>query len=134
MFTKLTVFALIMLAAIAAAPTAAFACACCIDPGYYEISTSRPTDYEISYISELKFGAAANLYESEAGFDGVKGLDQLRKDQEADLQFDLSMVEAFVGNTWTMTIKSSTGHEGTSTFAWPPKNARTCILRLTDAG
>jgi len=119
MYTKLTVFALLILAAFAAAPSTVFGCACCIDPGYYEISTSRPTNYEMGYISDIKFDTIANLYQSEAGFDGIRGLDLLRKDQDADMQFDLNLVEAFVGKTWTMKIKTSTGHEGTLTLPMP---------------
>jgi hypothetical protein len=106
-------------AAAVVTPSAAFACACCIDPGYYEISTARPSNYELGYISDIKFDTVGNLYQSEAGFDGITGLDQLRKDQEADKPFDLNVVEEFLGRSWKMTLQSTTGHEGTLTLPMP---------------
>jgi hypothetical protein len=116
---KQIICALLLSVAAIALPSSAFACACCIDPGYYEISTARPSNYELGYISDIKFDTVANLYQSEAGFDGISGLDQLRKDQEADKPFDLNVVEEFLSRSWKITVRSTTGHQGTLTLPMP---------------
>src|SRR4051794_26420559 len=119
MLSRKFVSVIFAITGLLAMTTEAFACACCIDPGYYEISTLRPKDYDIATFEQLKFDTAAELYESEAGFDGIRGLDDLRKLEAAGQQFDLSAVETFAGKTWQLTIKSSTGSEGTLVLPMP---------------
>jgi hypothetical protein len=113
MSKTMSIAAGLALAVICLIPLDAFACACCIDPGYYERSTWRVTSNDIWTYQELKFDSLANLYESAAGFDGIKGLDALRRAEEKGEQFDLSMSQSLTGRTWRFTIRSSTGPEGT---------------------
>jgi len=104
---------------LAATSSSAFACACCVDPGYYEISTSKPDDYTLSQLEDIKFDSATNLYMSEAGWDGLRGLDDLVKDEEANKSIDMNIVEAFLNKTWKLTIKTASGREGTLVLPMP---------------
>ncbi len=99
-------------------PGSALACACCIDPGYYSISTSKPTSYELGMLDEMKFDSVGNLYETEAGFDGIRGLDALRKDEANGDPIELSMVGAFLNRTWKFTFTSK-GRPGTLVLPMP---------------
>lgn len=115
---KLLVCAL-SLAFLFAMPAETFACACCVDPGYYSISTERPDSYMLGVLGEIKFDAPADIYMTEAGWDGIKGLSDLDKDEDAGKKIDLSIVEAFANRRWTFTIKSASGREGRLTLAMP---------------
>jgi len=108
---KMTMFVGLLVCILSAA-ISVMACACCVDPGYYQISTGRPTDYELATLEEIKFDGVGNLYESEAGFDGIKGLDVFRKFEETATPFDLNVVEKFLNKAWTFTLKSG-ANEGT---------------------
>jgi len=119
MLKKKFACALFVVAALLSLSTGAFACACCIDPGYYEMSTMKPRDYDIATFEELKFDAAAQLYESNAGFDGITGLNALRKLEESGQQFELSAVQTFSGKQWQLTISSSSGAKGTLLLPMP---------------
>jgi hypothetical protein len=120
---RLAIAASLLISILFAAPSL-LACACCVDPGYYSISTAKPSDYELSYISDIKFDKPAFLYESEAGFDGIKGLDSLKKEEEAGRQFDLNVVAAFLGKSWNFKLGTSTGAEGTISLPMPKTMVR----------
>ena len=96
-----------------------FGCACCIDPGYYEISTLRPSDYDLSTLNEFKYDTAAEIYEDAAGFDGIKGLDSLRKVAEVSDPLDFTFGQTFASRTWRFSIRSSTGDNGTLVLPMP---------------
>jgi hypothetical protein len=112
-----------LLVLIAPSAASVLACACCVDPGYYEISTARPTDYELSTLEGINFDGVGNLYESEAGFDGIKGLDVFRKLEETATPLDLNIVESFLDKTWTFTLKSGP-NEGTLYLPMPKTMVR----------
>ncbi len=102
-----------------AMPADTLACACCVDLGYYSISTQRPDSYMLSVLDEIKFDAAADIYMTEAGWDGIKGLNDLDMDEDGGKKIDLSIVEAFATKRWTFTIKSASGREGKLTLPMP---------------
>jgi len=89
MMKKLLVctFSLLCLCAM---PTDTLACACCVDPGYYSISTQRPDSYLLNVLDEIKFAAPADIYMTEAGWDGIKGLNDLDMDEDGGKKIDLS--------------------------------------------
>jgi hypothetical protein len=91
---KMTIVAGLLVCIVSAA-ISVMACACCVDPGYYEISTGGRR-YELATLEEIKFDGVGNLYESEAGFDGIKGLDVFRKFEETATPLDLNVVEKFL--------------------------------------
>jgi hypothetical protein len=119
---KMTMFVGLLVCILSAA-ISVMACACCVDPGYYQISTGRPTDYELATLEEIKFDGVANLYESEAGFDGIKGLDVFRKFEETATPLDLNVVEKFLNKAWTFTLKSG-ANEGTLFLPMPQTMVR----------
>ena len=115
---KLLVFALSLLC-LFALPADTFACACCVDEGTYFISTQRPESYMLDIFDDIKFAAPADLYMTEAGWDGIKGLSELDKDETAGKPIDLTLTKNFLRNRWEFTIKSASGREGKLTLPMP---------------
>jgi hypothetical protein len=107
---------------IATAP--ALACACCINPGYYEISTVKPSTADISMMDEFKFDTTAQFYMSEAGFDSLRGLAELKKDDAAGKSIDLSLVETFLGRGWRFDLKTAAGRAGSLSLPMPSTMVR----------
>jgi hypothetical protein len=101
----------------------ATACACCAEPGTYQIWTGKPRDYEIELLKEMEFDAKALLYMTEAGFDSIKGLSTIAKEFEDSSWVaspgGLDLVNAFNGKVWTFTIKSPKGKTGTLRLPMP---------------
>jgi hypothetical protein len=123
--SKITLFVLTFaISMICFMPQRALACACCIDPGYYELSTSAVTSNDIWTYQELKFDTLANMYETEAGFDGIRGLDALRRVERVSGLFGLSLEQTLTGRTWRFTIRASTGQEGTLVVPLPRTMAK----------
>ncbi len=73
----------------------------------------------LSMLDEIRFDAPTDLYMTDAGWDGIKGLSDLDKDEEAGKSIDLSIAEAFANKRWTFTIKSASGREGKLTLPMP---------------
>ncbi len=120
MFLKNRFVSVVFIAACTLAMSiSTLACACCVDPGYYQISTTKPDAYILGEFANMKFDAAANLYEDVAGFDGIRGLDDLANDEKNGKNFDMNIVESFLHKTWKLTIKTTTGHEGTIVLPMP---------------
>ena len=114
---------LITAATIALSAGNALACACCSEPGTYSISTLKPGSFHIDLLRELKFAPKAKLYMTEAGFEMIKGLDQLRKEDEAastSITDGLDLAASFAGRRmWTFEIKTPKGIRGSVTFPMP---------------
>lgn len=104
-------------------PLSVFPCACCVDPGYYEISTIKPSSYDLGTLGDMIFSPNAQLYQSEAGFDDIRGLDDLQKDEVAG-SVDLSVEETFMGKTWRLKLKTDSGREGAFVLPMPPTMVR----------
>jgi hypothetical protein len=102
-----------------ASPYSTLACACCVDEGTYFINTMRPESYMLDIFDEIKFDAPADLYMTEAGWDGIKGLSGMDKDENDGKPIDLTVAEDFVRNRWEFTIKSASGREGKLTLPMP---------------
>ena len=74
-------FILLLLALLSASPSkqsavasAAFACACCAEPGEWYEHTGKIESYEIEELRGVKFGKTASPYLNAAGFEVLKGL------------------------------------------------------------
>ena len=117
-------FSFLFVALMAASSSVAFACACCINPGYYELSVFKPTSTDLSMFDEFKFDLPADIYMSEAGFDGLRGLDELRMDSEAQKPITLELTQDFSRNAWKFRFKSASGREGLLTLPVPASIVR----------
>jgi hypothetical protein len=71
----------------------------------------------------MKFDAAAALYMTEAGFDGMKGLESIEKDYESESWVaspeEFSLANSFAAKTWKFTFKTPTGKSGILTLPMP---------------
>lgn len=116
MHKRLFLFTLGLIVFFAANPAAALACACCAEPGTYFLSTYKPRTFEIDLLKEIRFMPKATLYMTEAGFDIVEGLDEIRKETETNdhgssfNEFDLT--NRFDGKQWRFEIHSRGGKKG----------------------
>ena len=104
-------------------PVSSFACACCAEPGAYSISTLKPNEYNVELLSNMKFDKAAFLFMTEAGFDGIKGLDSIAKSYEshfwtASPEF-FSLMNTFSAKTWKFNFATKDGKSGALTLPLP---------------
>lgn len=101
---------------LASATHAKTFCACCAEPGTYMTWSGRPEQYIVDLLKEIKFQNRSFLYMTEAGFDGIKGLNSIEKDLEnaswVATPGDFDMVGTFTGKVWTFTMKTSKGKTG----------------------
>ncbi|MBK9155305.1 MAG: hypothetical protein IPM25_13995 [Chloracidobacterium sp.] len=106
-------------------PVAALACACCAEPGTYFLSTYKPRTFELDLLKEVRFAREAKLYTTEAGFDTMRGLDEVAKDAEVEAhmttfdEFDLA--SGFTGKQWRFEMRSTAGRKGVLTLPLPLK-------------
>lgn len=105
------------------ATTSVVACACCAESGTYMINTGRPDSYELGILKEIRFGDAAELYMTEAGFDMIKGLAPLEKEYNAPNatqdNWQLALKSGFAGKGWRFSITSKGGKSGTLILPMP---------------
>ena len=121
--------ALSLLTIFVLSPMNIFACACCAESGTYYVTTSKPSDYELEILSEMKFGRNPSLYLDTAGFENIKGLASIRKVDEAEPPegegfsvYDadyFSLENQFAAKTWTFNFKTKDGQEGRLTLPMP---------------
>ena len=78
-------------------PARAWACACCSSEGDYYVSTSRPGDYELSVVRQIRFGRTASLYMTEAGEESAKGVGHVAE------SYGLS--GSLVGGAWKLAFR-----------------------------
>jgi hypothetical protein len=91
-------------------PTDALACACCVDPGFYSISTRKPDAYEIDELKKIRF-KSANLYMDAAGEDNIKGINPISENYSLD-----GMLQ---NNLWKFNFKDDKGKAGTLSLTKP---------------
>ena len=112
-----------LLSVVALSPVETLACACCAEPGTYFLSTYKPRSFETDLLKELRFEKNAKLYMTEAGFEMVKGLDEIRKESEieahAQTYDDFDLVNGFNGRSWRFEMVSAGGKKGILTLPMP---------------
>lgn len=117
---KIKIFSLLVLiASMAFVTSTSFACACCAEPGTYSVSTRRLASYERDLLKEMKFGPAANLYETAASYDDIKGLKEVIKEFETTSSSEFALVDAFTGSTWTLNFMTGGERKGSLVFPRP---------------
>jgi hypothetical protein len=99
----------------------AFACACCVERGFYSLTNNRPNAFYLGILESMKFAGPAEFYMSVAGFDGTKGLAELEKDEAAGKSIALDVVESFANRTWTLDVKTGGGRAGTLRLPMPTR-------------
>lgn len=99
------------------AASSAWACACCVNKGYYEHARVKPGEYYTSLFGEMKLNGAAELYMTEGGFDEMKGLPDLANDEMDVPEFDVRT--SFAGRTWNFTVGAGTRGKGSLTLLMP---------------
>ena len=104
--------------------SSAFACACCVERGYYSVVNARPDSFYISILNDMKFAAPAEFYMTVAGFDATKGLAELEKDEAAGRSIALDVVESFSNKAWSFKVKTGSGRAGTLRLPMPPTMRR----------
>jgi hypothetical protein len=123
MLTRFIVFLFGLLSVVALSPVETLACACCAEPGTYFLSTYKPRSFETDLLKELRFEKNAKLYMTEAGFEMVKGLDEIRKESEieahAQTYDDFDLVNGFNGRSWRFEMVSAGGKKGILTLPMP---------------
>ncbi|HEY8561941.1 MAG TPA: hypothetical protein VIL74_16325 [Pyrinomonadaceae bacterium] len=101
----------------------ALACACCAEPGTYMIYTGKPSEHVHGILDSMKFDRETDLYMTEAGFDMIKGIEDVRKEMESDSwnyeTSALGLVNEFTNKTWKFTIKTPGGKTGTLALPMP---------------
>lgn len=107
---------------LALSPISTLACACCAEPGTYQLGTGKPDSYSLDVVRDFEFSKPADLYMTEAGFDMIKGLDPIKKEYEspewtAASSFDLTA--SFTGKLWTFNLKTPKGQKAVLTLPLP---------------
>jgi hypothetical protein len=100
----------------------ALACACCAEAGTYTIWTGKPTAYVLGVVGEMEFAKNTDVYMTEAGFDEIKGLDDVKKEMESDswvFGTPLDLINEFTNKSWKFTIKTPGGKTGTLVLPLP---------------
>lgn len=123
MFRKTAVSIFSLAAFLISLPSLAIACACCAEPGLYSIRTGKPSTYELGLMKEIEFSRSSKLYLNEAGFDMIKGLEEIKTESGSD-QFIRSggafdLVNSFTGKRWTFELQSKAGKRGTLSLPMP---------------
>jgi len=106
------------------------ACACCAEAGAYSISTGKPDENVLANLSAMKFDQKTKLYMDESGWESIKGLQEVAKEDEAaefmwDGKFDL--VNQFINKTWKFTITTPKGKTGTLALPMPTEMVRFAV-------
>ena len=92
----------------------AHGCACCTDPGEYSLRTNTPVaDNERAQLAGMKFAPTAQLYLTDAGEDGVKGLGSISQENTVSMVLEPKQ--------WRLTFRAADGQSGVLTLPVPAK-------------
>lgn len=92
----------------------AHGCACCTDPGEYDLTTNAPiSDFHRTQLEGIKFGSHARLYLTDAGEDAVKGISNVTEEN--------TLSAVFEARRWRLTFRSADGQSGVLTLPMPAK-------------
>jgi hypothetical protein len=80
MLKKLALIAASFVVLLSTFAGTAHACACCAEPGTYEIWTTKLDSYKLEILKQIEFSKRAELFMTEAGFDSIKGLSAIERD------------------------------------------------------
>lgn len=86
-------------------------CACCSTPGDWYTGSQRVSDTELAELEHVRLGPSANLYVTEAGFEGVRGI--------SDPAETYTLTHTRSRRNWTLRFADASGKAGTLAFAIP---------------
>ena len=89
-----------------------FACACCADKGYYNLSYKTPNNYEIGQIKDIHF-ETSELYATNAFPDNIKGIPSPTESYKVS--------GSIGGDSWAFTFTDENGKTGTLSLKTPKK-------------
>lgn len=102
-------------------PINALACACCAESGMYSIWTGKPAEYDLEVLQGMTFDSKINLFMTEADFEIIKGLDDIKKELSGKtfIPAEFDLVNTFAAKTWKFNIKTKGGKTGMLTIPMP---------------
>src|SRR5688500_7525044 len=110
MFAKVARIALVLPVLFVLLSSNVLACACCTEPGTYFLRTAKPDKFIVDLISEFEVANSANLYMTEAGFDGIEGLSPIQKEDESTLGvMDFGAGGSFGQRVWKLNLTTPKG-------------------------
>ena len=123
MFRRTVISLFSLVAFLLSLPNFVLACACCAEPGLYSIRTAKPSTYELGIIKEIEFDRVSKLYLTEAAFEMIKGLEDIKLESETS-EFIKSggafnLVNSFTGKQWKFDIRSAGGKRGVLSLPMP---------------
>lgn len=105
----------------AIAVSAAGYCACCVERGYYDVRQEKVGTFHIGLVSDMKFNRVADLYMTEAGYDGVKGLPDLESEANNDATISFDVRESFRNHIWQLNFTTRSGKNGMLILPMPAR-------------
>ena len=118
LFRKLTTL-LISSIIILSAAGSVFACACCVERGYYGRSRVKANSFRTTLLGDIKIGGRADLYMTEAGFDIIKGLPEIEKYDAGGGTPEFTFTSSFDRRTWRLNVQAGPGRNGTLVLLMP---------------
>ena len=110
---RLALCPLALLAVSLLLPARAWACACCSNEGDYYVSSTKPSEYEMSIVRQIRFGQEAKLYTTEGDpEDTAKGV--------AHIAEKYALGGSLVGGVWRLTFRDGS-KTGTLSLPLPPR-------------
>jgi hypothetical protein len=107
-----------------ATASAGLACACCVNRGYYELTRFKPDGFYTSILDSMDFDKKAEVYLTEAGYDGTKGIEDIAAEDSDGRPFSLTMSDSFSARTWKLSFTSPKGKKGTLMLPMPASMTR----------
>ena len=98
---------LFVLSALVLFPINSFACACCAENNFYSIWTGKPDGYYLEVLEKVNFAQEAELYLDAAGFETIKGLEELSKNSEENDLSKFILNDSFAAKTWKLNFQAS---------------------------
>ncbi len=121
MLIKKTSLVCLTIMILLAVSTSALACACCAERGTYSVWTGVAKSFQTDILKDMKFGDAAELYITEAGFETIRGIGVVEKDFESMSDSTFNLGETYANNTWRLTFKTPTGRIGSLVLPRPSR-------------
>lgn len=122
MFRKATTTLFGLLVTLSLLSGNVFACACCAEPGSRMNYTSKTDSFILDLVKEIKLAKKSELFMTEAGFDLIKGLDPIRKEDEETMgRLEFSSTGTFSGKAWSFGFRSPKGRAASFVLTVPLK-------------